>query len=118
MLHCSALLLQNTLAFRWLRPLPQIAKQSIPEATHRKPAILTVVAPGDIAIAPAQKAVQDECCIILRRTPPVAVGGNIVEETIVETGASWQTCETAAVRSPGVRCCPMGSSDFFYSTAC
>ena len=54
--------------------------------------MLIVVVPIDIAIVVVQVAVPGVCCIVLRRTPPVAVVTNIVECSIVLAVAARQAC--------------------------
>jgi len=54
--------------------------------------LLIVVVPVDIAIVVVQVAVPGVCCIVLRRTPPVAVVSNVIECSIVVTVAARQAC--------------------------
>jgi len=60
----------------------QVLKLSIPEATNRIPESLIskyTASPADAADVVAQAAEPGVCCIVLRRTPPMAVAVNTVK---------------------------------------
>ena len=78
----------------------------IPEATNRKPVILTVVEPADTAIVIAQVAVPGECRTELRRTPPEADVANTAECPIAATVAARQACKATLVCSSCIRSSP------------
>ena len=53
---------------------------------------LIVVVPVCIGVVVVQVAVPGVCCIVLRRTPPVAVVTKVVECSIVVTVATRKAC--------------------------
>jgi len=65
---------QTSLVLRLL-----FAKILIPEATNRKPSLLTAAVPVNNAIEVIQEAAPGIECIVLRRTPPVTELANVVE---------------------------------------
>ena len=75
---------------------------SIPEATNRKPDLLTAVVPVDNATVVAQVAAPGGRRIVLRRTPPAAAATNNVECPNVGTVAARQACKTAAISGSGI----------------
>ncbi len=66
----------------------------IPDATDRTTVFLVVVVPVYVAVIVVQVPVPGVICIVLCRTPPVAVVTNVVECSIVVTVAPRKSCKS------------------------
>ena len=66
----------------------------VPQTANRKTICLVVVVSVNIAVIVVHVPVVGIVCIVLGRTPPVAVVSNVVECSIVVTVASRKGCKS------------------------